>query len=181
MTEAFKNFINTIPPEYKYLLKHRIIVIPIKTFYNKYESNKTQLINSIINGQNAEINSMHKYSTVCPISEKDCIELNDHIYPFIREFYELFWMKYPSYYTSFGIHYNNSQKSLALHKDDSLYTINMCLQNSSENNEVVFEINNKQIPVDMKEDMMLIHLGSMPHSTNSITDGSRTNIIMWFK
>lgn len=182
MTEAFINVINSVPEEYRYLLKHRLLVIPSNIFFPEFTKFKDTYIHFIKNSKNSEINLMHKFSTCNPIEIKKCSEINVLLYPFVREFYELFYNKYPHYYAGFGIYYSqNVQKNLDLHKDDSLYTINMCLENTSENNEIVFNINNKEIPVYLKEDMMLIHLGSQAHYTKSIENGNRTNIIMWFK
>lgn len=182
MTEAFNNIMNTVPKEYKNLLKENILVLPIDTFFKDYYNQKEKLLKLINSSINDEINSMHKYSTKCPLSDESCENINNLIYPFVREFYKLFYQKFPKFYSGFGIYYKKGiQESLKKHIDDSVYTINMCLQNDSENNEIVFESKGKFTIVHLKENLMVIHLGNMPHFTNSISSGSRANIVLWYK
>ena len=180
-TEALCNVINTIPDEYLIYLKYKILVLPIKVFMLDYEKEKENLIKSINNMSNAEINSMHKWSFENPLNRQKCNELNELIYPFVREYHKLFNRKYPEYFCGFSIVYNNAQKKLDLHTDDSFYTVNMCLKNTVTDNEVVFLIKNREIAIPCKEDHMIIHLGDVPHYTKKLSSGNRTNIVMWFK
>lgn len=182
MTEVYKNILNEVPLEYKYLLKHKIIVLPINVFYQKYDVEKNKLLNKIHHSKNDEINTLHKYSCENPIDSKTCQEINEVLFFFLREFLEIWNKKCPKYYSGFGIVYDTySQKTLKLHKDDSFYTINMCLESTAEGNEVVFVCGDKEIPVNIKEDHMIIHLGNHAHFTNEITSGKRTNVVLWYK
>ena len=62
--------------------------------------------------------------------------------------------------------------------DDSTYTVNFCLKNQAEGNEVVF---NEVVVIDPIEDYALVHSGKIPHSTNDLKEGERVNIVLWFK
>lgn len=176
------NLLEYVPSEYKLYLRNKIIVLPINVVYNSYSIDKTNLLEKINNSKNAEINSMHKYSFVSPLKNEIHESINNKLFPLVKDFYKLN-NNFPNFYTGFAFQYvNNGQNKLNLHTDDSLYTVNLCLENSSDNNEVVFlQSNGKEIPIYLKEDYMLIHLGNQPHYTNKLSDGKRTNIVLWYK
>lgn len=181
-TQVFQNIIATIPKEYRYFLKYKLIVLPINQFYKDYYLDKQNLIDTIIKSQNLQINSMHKYSYDNPLPLEQIHSLNNTLFPFIREFYEMYNHLHTNYYSGFSIYYDKfHNKKLDIHTDDSLYTMNLCLKNTAEDNEIVFDLGNKYITMPIKEDYMLIHLGNTPHFTNEISTGERINIIMWFK
>ena len=181
ITEVLHNVIMNIPEDFRYLAHHGILYVPIDTFFIEYQSIKDDLLNDIQSMPNSEINSMHRYSYENPLSDTQISGLNDCIYPFISELNRQYQLSDPEYYTGFSIIYNRIQRNLGLHRDDSLYTINMCLKSTAEENEVVFQINRREIVVPIEEDYMLIHYGNIPHYTRDLLSGERINIVMWFK
>lgn len=74
----------------------------------------------------------------------------------------------PDYHGGFAITYNEGHKGLALHKDDSQYTVNICLKNEAEGNQVVF---NQSTTLSMIEDYMCVHPGAVPHRTQDLKKG----------
>jgi hypothetical protein len=193
MTEAFTNIIGEVPKQYKYLLKKGILCLPISLFYKDYEKNKNDVINKIRNNINMSSNSMHKYTSEIPFEINEIEKINNILWYFIREYYELWNEKMPKYSGGFSLIYNNDfDKKLDLHIDDSIYTINMCIQskniegsniifNGTKSNYITHEYNPKEICVIPSEDYMLIHLGNHPHRTEEIVEGERINIVFWFK
>jgi hypothetical protein len=190
---AFTNLMNTVPNEYKKFIKNGILIIPINVFLMQYPNLKDSMYNNIISNMKQSDNTMHKYTSSVPISDQDINGINNIIWSFVREYYQLWNNKKPSYSGGFSIIYNeNYEKKLDYHVDDSLYTINMCIKNNNvEGTEIVFDgstsniynssYNNNKMIVHNKEDYMIIHLGRHPHLTNDLIDGERTNIILWFK
>jgi len=218
---AFNNVIDSIPQEYKNLIKKGILVFPINIFFTQYPNLKDTLINHIFSNMKASINNrlhaiedtgntlslsakdnresfahrntMHKYTSTVPISEKDINGINNILWSFVREYYELWDNDIPSYHGGFSLIYNKDyEKNLKYHIDDSLYTINMCMRNDNiEGSEIIFDRSkpncynktyyNNKIFVPCKEDYMIIHLGNHPHQTNELISGERVNIILWFK
>jgi hypothetical protein len=81
---------------------------------------------------------------------------------------------------AFYIKYNDSlQKSLEKHKDDSTYTINLCLSNSSNEGKLIFDDINYEYK--HKECFGILHSGSLYHHVEDIGFGERENIIIWIK
>jgi len=81
---------------------------------------------------------------------------------------------------AFYIKYNNSlQKSLEKHRDDSTYTINLCLSNSSNEGKLIFDDINYEYK--HKECLGILHSGSLYHHVEDIGFGERENIIIWIK
>jgi hypothetical protein len=81
---------------------------------------------------------------------------------------------------AYYIKYNNSlQKSLEKHKDDSTYTINLCLSNTSNESKLIFDDINYEYK--HKECVGIIHSGSLYHHVEDICFGERENIIVWIK
>lgn len=87
---------------------------------------------------------MHKYTSANPLSPEDVSIVNSIIKGPLNEYYSLYLKNFafknpnPEPFFSFGITYNGGHKGLALHKDDSVYTVNFCLLNEAVGNEVVF-------------------------------------------
>ena len=193
MTEVFNNIINTVPKKYKSLIKSGILILPISLVLQNYSLIKADLINSIKTNIGSSHNTMHKYTSNNPLSKYDVNSINQIIWAFVREFYELWNNKIPNYYGGFSIMYSDKyEQKLDKHVDDSLYTINMCIKNDDcEGSEIVFDgtksnhfnktYDPKQKFVVAEEDYMIIHLGNHPHQTNNIESGERINIVMWFK
>lgn len=187
------NLMNTIPVYYKRFIKNGILVIPTNLFFTQYPNLKDSMYNNIISNMKLSNNSMHKYTSYVPISENDINEINNILWHFVKEYYQLLNNKIPSYYGGFSIVYNNNyEKNLNLHTDDSLYTVNICIKNNNvEGTEVIFDgstsncynsyYSSKKLFVPNKEDYMIVHLGKHPHETNELIDGERVNIILWFK
>lgn len=127
---------------------------------------------------------MHKYTSVQPISSNDCQAINRICAAPLAEYCSLYLKQYdfsnkePTYHGGFAITYNQGHKGLSLHKDDSQYTVNFCLSNKSEGNEVIFL---STIQVEMLEDYACIHPGGIPHQTEELKSGERANIILWYK
>ena len=185
---AFSNVAGTVPTEYKNLLKKGILVIPIEVFFMDYPKLKEIMYQRIKENVNASDNSLHKYTSPVPINNYDIEGINNILWSFVREFFQLWDTKCPSYHGGFSIIYNSDYElKLDKHVDDSLYTINMCIKSTDvEGSEVVFDNNNahssqKYIFVPCKEDYMIIHLGNHTHQTNEITAGERVNIVLWYK
>jgi len=193
MTEAFNNVITQVPKQYKYLLKKGILCLPISLFYRDYEKNKNEFINKIKNKINISSNSMHTYTSDVPLNTNEINNINNILWHYVREYYELWNQKIPKYNGGFSLIYNDKfDKKLDLHMDDSIYTINMCIKSKDvEGSNVIFngtktncythEYNPKDMCVPLTEDYMLIHLGDHPHRTEEIIEGERINIILWFK
>jgi hypothetical protein len=81
---------------------------------------------------------------------------------------------------AFYIKYNNSlQKSLEKHRDDSTYTINLCLSNTSNEGKLIFDDVNYEY--NHKECFGILHSGSLYHHVEDIGFGERENIIIWIK
>ena len=170
-----------VTKEYKYLLKNKILVLPINKIILNYTEIKQELVDKINSTENQNINTMHKYSYKNPFQINMINNLNEIIFPEFSSLCKRIQQKNPKYSFGFGISYNESQKDLKLHIDDSLYTINMCIENSAEGNEIIFKVLGKNVIVPIKEDFMVIHFGDVPHYTKKLESGKRTNIVMWFK
>jgi hypothetical protein len=190
---AFSNVMNTIPDEYKNLIKKGILVVPINVFFIQYPNLKDSMINHIFNNIKPSDNTMHSYTSSVPINENEINGINNILWGFVREYYQLWNSKCPSYYGGFSIIYNkDNEQKLKQHIDDSLYTINMCIKKKDvEGSDIVFDgiipncynsvYTRKNIFVPCKEDYMIIHLGNHSHQTNELISGERVNIILWFK
>jgi hypothetical protein len=190
---AFSNVINTIPDEYKNLIKKGILVVPINVFFIQYPNLKDSMYDHIFKNIKPSDNTMHSYTSSVPISENEINGINNILWGFVREYYQLWNSKCPSYYGGFSIIYNKyNEQKLKQHIDDSLYTINMCIKKKDvEGSDIVFDgiipncynsvYTKKNIFVPCKEDYMIIHLGNHSHQTNELISGERVNIILWFK
>jgi hypothetical protein len=180
MTQAFHNIMNCVPKEYKHLLNNGIIALPISVFFKEYTQKKSELIESIKNNIHKSENSMHSYTSDAALTNSDINNINERLWYFVREYYELWDNKKPEYHGGFSLIYNSSyEKKLDLHMDDSLYTVNLCLQTKDlEGSEIVFsgsksncysnKYNNKNIIAVLQEVYMYIHLGSHLHQTNQL-------------
>jgi hypothetical protein len=67
-------------------------------------------------------------------------------------------------------------KKLNMHMDDSKYTINICLENTSDC-KLIFD--GYKLPVISKKGNLLFHNGKIPHYVTELTYGTKKNIILW--
>eukprot|EP01038_Epipyxis_sp_PR26KG_P016373 gene16373-22320_t len=126
---TFSNVINTIPDEYKNLIRKGILVLPINVFFMQYPSFKDSMVDHIFNNIKLSDNTLHNYTSPVPISENEINGINNILWGFVREYYQLWDSKCPSYHGGFSIIYNkDNEQKLDQHIDDSLYTINMCIK-----------------------------------------------------
>lgn len=74
-------------------------------------------------------------------------------------------------------------KELKIHQDNSIYTLNLCIDISSDcqGSTVDFFNNNKELEVNYKHVLgnFVLHKGSKIHKGNIIEKGTRTSIICW--
>jgi hypothetical protein len=79
--------------------------------------------------------------------------------------------------TGFLIEYNEfGEKKLDKHVDDSKYTINICLENTSD---CELHFDNWDRPVINVKGNLLCHMGNIPHCVTNLTHGTKKNIILW--
>lgn len=126
---------------------------------------------------------MHKYTSANPFTEADIEIINKRVSSNLNAYYEQYLKQFEfnpetKLHAAFSITYNQGHKALALHTDDSTYTVNFCLNNSAKGNEVVF---NEIYGIEPVEDYALIHSGKLRHHTNDLLEGERTNVVLWFK
>eukprot|EP01102_Stenamoeba_stenopodia_P006299 TRINITY_DN1725_c0_g3_i1.p1 TRINITY_DN1725_c0_g3~~TRINITY_DN1725_c0_g3_i1.p1 ORF type:complete len:315 (-),score=79.37 TRINITY_DN1725_c0_g3_i1:37-981(-) len=79
-------------------------------------------------------------------------------------------------------------KKLDFHYDDSEVTINLCLGKQFKGGNLYFkglyhkpETHNENFEYDHKIGRALLHIGKHRHGANSITEGERYNMIVWFR
>ena len=82
-------------------------------------------------------------------------------------------------------------KNLAFHVDDSLITINLCLNEDFSGSELVFQgvrcpthintdsVDEEEIVITHKKGFAVIHYGKNRHYVNPIADGKRYGLIIW--
>ena len=140
-------------------------------------------------------NTMHKYGSENVISELEFKDIFSKVEAFIFEFYGLDLSKDFSIYTNFSVHYSkNRDKKLSKHIDDSDITVNICLENTledecslifygSSSSTISYRTQESTTLVNFKKGDMLIHRGSHIHETKSLEDGDGDgcNIIIWLK
>ena len=92
------------------------------------------------------------------------------------------------------IHYcDGGDVNLKEHIDDSLITVNFCVSDEYNGNELVF-VNSEKIPttniyipkfgnypIHQQKNWVYIHWGHHKHKTNTLTSGERHSVILWFK
>jgi len=82
--------------------------------------------------------------------------------------------------SGFIINYNEkNEKELKEHMDDSLYTINLCINESDSGAELHFTSNN--ILVKQKSNHVYFHKGSEKHRVLPLIKGEKKNIIIWIR
>jgi hypothetical protein len=183
--ECLKEIVKQTPN--KYGIKHKIIHINNESLESCNKENMKKWLDLSKTLKNESINSMHKYSTQIPLTQKEVTSLITETWKFVKVFYKLDKYQEPYLYAGFMIKYSeNKDSKLNLHTDDSLYTINICLENTTTGTEIIFHPISKGLTnnliVNMEENQVLIHLGSHPHETNNLKNkGERTNIILWIK
>lgn len=177
--------IESVPSEYQHLVRHGLVVIPIVSIFPDYS--KENVENILNKSKNENINTMHKVSYANPLTHE---QTNTVLVAGMNCFNALTGYNIANtikYYGGFGICYGALNIKLNKHVDDSILTINMCIENTSIGSEIVFETYNKykkitrNYNVDIPEGYALIHLGNIPHYTTSIEGGSRKNVVLWFK
>jgi hypothetical protein len=173
-----------VPKHLRKFIKSGIFIIPNEILIEDYHAKKADYIEKIKNSKETSVNSLHKYTAVNPIAAEDIRKMNMMLREPLNKFYSQYLKHYefgrkePELFASFGISYDQGHKGLQLHIDDSVYTINLCLHSTARGNEVVF---NEMVVVDPLEDFALVHSGRMPHHTNELMEGERTNVVLWFK
>jgi hypothetical protein len=174
-----------VPKEFEHLVKHCIVVVPTKEIFGEYDPEK--LLKMINNSKNTNVNTMHKRSYDNPLSGKQIINILEDGHDIFRALTGCKIRDDITYYGGFAICYGGINAKLDKHVDDSVLTINMCLENSATGNEVVFEYKDlhrnftRSYTVNIPEGHTLIHPGNIPHYTKSIASGCRKNIVMWFR
>jgi hypothetical protein len=117
-------------------------------------------------------NSMHKYGKVIYPTMKCIIDsVVQELLPCTNNMVDIH---------SFYIKYNPSvQKNLDKHRDDSTYTINICLSNSSNEGKLIFDDMNYSYA--HQECFGILHSGTLYHHVEDIGVGQRENVIIWVK
>lgn len=127
------------PKHMRKYIAHGIFVVPSDYLIPDYHAKKQNYLETI--GKSKK--SMHKYTAANPLSPEDVSIVNSILKGPLNEYYNLYLKNFafknpnPEPFFSFGITYNGGLKGLALHKDNSTYTVNLCLLNRATGNEVV--------------------------------------------
>jgi len=128
-------------------------------------------------------NSMNKYGLILSGGKmRDTVQELQWIYieDLAADYYDL-KLKVNPY--AFLVDYEmNKQRSLAAHFDSSDVTMNLCLEQKSFGGELVFYDRAGKKPVcEIKHRVgqAIIHRGSHVHRAKPITEGRRTNLILW--
>jgi hypothetical protein len=171
--------------EYQHMVRHGLVIVPIVSIFPNYSKENVETI--LNKSKNENINTMHKVSYANPLTSE---QIKIVLASGVKCFNTLTGYNIENtikYYGGFGICYGALNIKLNKHVDDSILTINMCIENTSIGSEVVFEIYNKyrkttrNYIVDIPEGYAIIHPGNIPHCTRSIETGSRKNVVLWFK
>ena len=184
MTDVFRAIIKTIQKKNKPAQMHGVMVFPLSTWVPD-DAKKSQLwLSETKKTENKNINSMHSFSGELPLSPIEITELIGRTWPFIRECYQLWDYTDPYLHGGFTIHYSEGgDKSLSLHRDDCLYTINICLHSTASGTELVFRKSLygcvRLCSVNLQSGELLIHQGNHAHETAPLIKGERTNLILW--
>jgi len=126
------------------------------------------------------------------------------IEPLVQSFVELFYREISHHFLperlripidtvhSYIVQYSNSSdRDLGFHVDDSLLTLNICLNDGFTGSELVFEGERcpihvdtssspgEQITIEHKKGSMVVHPGKNRHYVNNISRGERYNLIIW--
>ena len=120
-------------------------------------------------------NSMHRYGKIVtrPM-EADVMSLVSALLPAAdRESVERVHAFYLLYSPSVG------QLSLDMHRDDSSYTINLCLAASEDMTGSALRFPVSGYCYQHASGRGIIHKGSLPHYVEPLTAGERENIIIW--
>jgi len=166
-----------------YLAKNGILKIKYD-LDNIYKTMKKNIINYDFN------TSSRKSWAIRYFSELDSIKKSVEILS--KYYYKMNFKKELISSNLMLIRYDNkTTRKLELHTDDSELTVNLCFENSTTNNEIIFKgyIWNTYFPIKIKhtEDIkvvpekntIIIHRGIHPHKVNELKNGIRENLIMW--
>jgi len=75
-----------------------------------------------------------------------------------------------------------SDKELATHFDNAEVTVNVSLTSNHQEGELYFlQGNGRAWPVQHRRGWAVLHRGSALHGAMPVSDGSRTNLILWFR
>ena len=124
-------------------------------------------------------NSMHRYGKVIP---PECVLIQGLVKSLLdRKYHQgsiknihAFYIKYNTAGTG-----GNFQTKLDSHYDDSTFTINVCLNDSStRGGDLIFD-DLDSLVYSHQSRKGLMHSGSLKHHVNELMDGVRENIIIW--
>jgi len=166
-------------------LRHNVAIFSASSWIPNYSTVASQWLSSSKRARNSYVNTMHRHSSELPLSPAEIQDLIKCTWPFVQEFYNLWNYTDPYLRGGFAVHYSPlKDKSLDLHVDDSLYTLNLCLYSESKGADVIFHTQimstTKKCCVSMEAGDLLIHLGSHKHETTPLIEGERVNLILWF-
>jgi len=86
---------------------------------------------------------------------------------------------------SFTVEYDASEdhfdKDLATHFDNAEVTLNISLTDDHEEGELYFLKDEKVLPVQHKKGQGILHSGRDLHGAMPVSEGRRTNLILWFR
>lgn len=193
-------FIEQIPIEYHQYLLSGIIILPMSFFLVKYDNN--DLCKKCLDTTRST-NTLHKRTGPNPFTQSQTNQIVNQIWPYLRVFYNIN-ANYPYVDNSFSVSYSNKNKSqnksLDKHTDDSLITFNICLDNTSTNNEIIFygfqenyyydqtfgnyhknTFKKMQHIIKPQNGFCIIHFGKHEHEVKECSAGSRTNVVLWIK
>eukprot|EP00092_Neocalanus_flemingeri_P008126 GFUD01008766.1.p1 GENE.GFUD01008766.1~~GFUD01008766.1.p1 ORF type:complete len:336 (-),score=72.15 GFUD01008766.1:111-1040(-) len=133
-------------------------------------------------------NSMNKHGVILQELGLDNIVeiLKTHVEPFAKDFFpDLVGETGLDSNKSFTVEYDASEdrfdKDLATHFDNAEVTLNISLTDEHEEGELYFLKDEKVLPVQHKKGHGILHSGRDLHGAMPVTDGRRTNLILWFR
>jgi hypothetical protein len=154
----------------------------------KYELDKK-------NKRTKPVNSMHANAILI-----DELDISDHIKILVnlillKTIYSLFprctGIPFDSLHSYIVRYSDNLDTDLGFHVDDSLVTINLCLNDKFVGSDLIFKgircpihvdtpsTNSEGISIKHKKGFMVLHDGKNRHYVNSIQEGERYNLIIW--
>jgi hypothetical protein len=67
-SEQLNQFISWVPKHLRKFVKHGIFIVPTEVLIENYKDKKDDYLERIKNTKTSSVNSMHKYTSVNPIS-----------------------------------------------------------------------------------------------------------------
>jgi hypothetical protein len=128
-------------------------------------------------------NTMNKYGLVLTdigLGDFCANLLKDDVQPLVDAFFpKTGWMEG---HHGFLVDYEpKKQPSLALHDDDSLVTLNVCLGREFRGGKLIFKDKNGACEVEHTVGQAVLHRGHHQHRALPVERGRRTNLILWCK